>query len=297
MTPARQETQVLRLVRATVVLAIFYAILFRVPIPGTAGKTLQPRDLQRLQERSAALRRAGKWQRAIEPALRLHTEYPENHIYIDNMAEIYSHLGRYREEAAMWELFLTRAPLPGEGCPQIGQAYEKQGKPKETLDAFERCLAFDPADTDSIYYLAHTLERQGLSERAAAMYERGVALSPNYSDMQIGLARMRLRQDRASEAKQIAETVVKRSPENVDALLVLGLAWRSDGNRARARTYLERGSKLADRYADFHIVLGGMAEQDNDINGAIRHYQKVTDIDRRNTSIALRLDALKKARY
>ncbi|MDQ6700546.1 MAG: tetratricopeptide repeat protein, partial [Acidobacteriota bacterium] len=213
MTPARHETHVLRLLRATAVLAMFYVILFRLPIPGAASKALQPGALQKLQERSAEFRRSGKWSRALEPAGRLHAEYPENHIYIDNLAEIYAHLGRYREEAAMWELFLTRAPLPGEGCPQIGQAYEKQGKTKETLDAFERCLALDPADTDSIYYLAHTLERQGFSERAAAMYERGVALSPNYSDLQIGLARMRMRQDRISEAKQIAEAVVKRSPD------------------------------------------------------------------------------------
>ena len=196
----------------------------------------------------------------------------------------------------MWELFLERSPAPIEGCPQIAEAYRKQGMAVKSINALERCLAIDPTNPDSIFNLAHALERNGEIEKSAALYARGFSAAPNYWDLGVGLARARLRQGRVAEARRIAGQIVGQAPENVDGLLVLGLACRRRGDRPRARSYLEKGAHLSDRYADFHLALGQMAEEDSNVDSAIRHYQKAVDVGQGNSDLASRIEALKKVR-
>lgn len=285
----------LALLLAPLTLAAFAWGLFEVQAPAPEGGALSPAKSRVLEEESTMMRRYGRWERALKPALTLHQAYPENSIYMGDLAEIDHHLGRYRDEAAMWEEFLVHAPRPIEACPQIGQAYEQQGQEKLAIGALERCLALEPDNPDSLYYLAHALERSGAMDRASALYQRGIALSPQYSDLQIGLARTRLREGKAQEAKELAGAVVDRSPNNVDALLVLGFACQRLGDRAAAKKYFERGARLADGYTDFHVALANMAEQDADLAEAIAQYQKVVQLDKSNVEAAQRLALLEKA--
>ena len=292
---ANPNSPTLRLLATALVLGMFYYGLFRMPVPGSSGG-LDPDQARELQEESAVMRRYGNWTKALPLTLKLHEAYPESHIYIGQLAEIYDHLGRYREEAEMWEQFLERAPRPIEGCPQIGQAYEKQGLPKKALQAFEKCLAIEPTDPDQIFYLARAVEQDGQTDRAAALYARGVELSPNYSDLAIGLARMRMRQGKFEEARRLLIHVLDQSPKNPDALLVLGLACERLGERKEAKSYLERGVAVAGDYADLHLALASLAEQDADLNTAIQHYGKAVELDKTNAQAAHRLEMLRKVR-
>lgn len=286
----------LRLFVTVLALGMFYWGLFRLPVRGSSGGGLEPEEARALQEESTVMRRYGKWDRALPLTLKLHDAYPESHIYIGQLAEIYDHLGRYRDEAGMWEEFIERAPRPIEGCPQIGQSYEKQGLPKDAIKAYEKCAAIDSTDPDQIFYLAHAVEKDGQIDRAAALYARGVELSPNYSDLAVGLARMRMRQGKFEEARKLAAGILAGSPRNADALLVLGIACERLGNRAEAKSYLERGVQAADGYADLHLALASLAEQDSDLNTAILHYGRAVELDKTNAEAAHRLALLKKVR-
>ena len=284
------------LVFSLAALGAFYWGLFRAPQPEEGGAALTAEKSRQLQDESAVMRRYGKWARALKPTLRLHDAYPENHIYTGEMADIYNHLGRYSEEAAMWESYLTQAPRPIEACPQVGVAYEKAGEIQSAVSALDKCLMLEPANPDSIFYLARALEREGQTDRAAELYARGAALSPGYVDLAIGLARTRLHQGKAADARAMAQKIVNGSPNNVDALLVLGLACQQLGDRTAARGYLERGARLADSYVDFHLALGNLAEQDSNLDQAIEQYQKVADLDKSNTAVIQRLHLLRRAK-
>ena len=156
----------------------------------------------------------------------------------------------------MWEKFLTYAPLPYEGCPQIGKAYQAQGLKREARHAFERCLALDEQDSDSLFFLGHAVETDGEYDLAATLYRRGLQVSPRYPDLILGLARIQVRRGELADAKKGVDSVLARKPNNVDALLVAGLvAWRS-GDYPQARRYLERGMQLSPGYDDFRQVLG-----------------------------------------
>ena len=178
-----------RVVLPLALLVIFYVALFsRYGVFGKRGPlrpTLTQAEAQQLEATSKALLGQQKFQDALEPTLKLHEAYPENHIYIGRLADIYEHLGRFADEAQMWEKYVDRAPSPVQACPQYGQAYWKQGAvhEKQAIAAFERCLSFDPRNTDSIFYLAHSLEMSGEWDRAAQNYEQGLTISPQYTDL------------------------------------------------------------------------------------------------------------------
>src|SRR6266567_7223438 len=121
-SPFHPESQPLPAIFATLALGIFYWGLFRMPVSAGRGAELDFEESRRLQEDSVVLQRFGKWDRALRITLKLHAAWPENPIYLAQLGGIYDHLGRYREEAAVWEEFLDRSPRPIEGCPQAGQA-------------------------------------------------------------------------------------------------------------------------------------------------------------------------------
>ena len=282
-----------RCVLSALALGVFCWGVFGLRISG-AGAPLDVDEARRLQDDAAYLRRLGRWRSALKPVLRLHAASPESHIYLSQLAEIYHHLERYGDEAATWEEFLVHAPLPIEGCPQIGQAYEKQGSLKQAIGAFEKCLLLDQNNADSILSLALALEHNGDTARAAALYEHGIALTPDNRDLRTGLARARLRQGRAQDARKLAGGVLDKAPTDVDALLVAGLACQRLGDRGKAREYLERGVHLADTYTDFHVALGNMAEQDADLVQARTHYRRVMELDKSNREVAQRLDSIER---
>ena len=271
-----------RLAAATFALIAFLMVLYHVHWAGTP-KPLAPAEAAKLREESQALQRAGKWDQALEPTLRLARNFPENSIYIGDLARIYHHLQKYREEAARWEQFLDRAPTPVEACPQIGQAYAKQGLSKQAQGAFERCLALDPGNPDSLFYLAHIYEQTGELAKAEQLYRKGGELRPRYTDFPIGLGRVLLRKGEPGAARELAAKVLDQSPDNGDALFVMGTACRRLGEIAAARRYFELGVQRQSGDPDLHLALAQVAEQDNDVATAALHYQRVVDLDGSNT--------------
>ena len=294
-TRSNSKTQAARIVMVAAALGVFCWGVYWMPAPGGRKSGLSPEKARALQDESAVMRRYGNWARALPPTQQLHEAYPESHIYIQELAEIYHHLSRYREEAAMWEAFWMRAPLPIEACPQIGDAYQSQGLAKQAIGVLERCLAVEPESPDQMFYLAHTLERNGEIERAAALYAHGLAVRPGDPDLTIGLARLRLRQGKYAECRALAGSVIERTPNNPDALLVLGLLSTREGRRTEARNYLERGVRAADGYADLHLALANLAEQDANLEAAIYQYRRVAELDKNNSAVVERLRMLERA--
>jgi len=274
--------------------ALLYVDLFTSPFVSRMGvsstgqtdpRALPPEEVKKLAALSDARFRKGEYKEALEPALKLYNSYPENPVYMQRLADIHNRLGQYREEAAMWEQFMQHAPLPYEGCPQIGKAYEKQGRRADAIHAFERCLAFDTTDPDSLFFLAHALEMEQQFDRTEKLYQQCVSISPRYSDCQLGVARVLFRRGRVAQAKKIAEDVLARSSNNTDGLLVMALVNWSQGSLAEARRILERAVKLSDRYTDLYLVLGRIAERQGDTKLARASYEHVLELDPDNANV------------
>ncbi|HET6841908.1 MAG TPA: tetratricopeptide repeat protein [Candidatus Angelobacter sp.] len=261
------------------------------PAPASAAE-FSADDAGGLWEESKSLVRDGKYEQALPGVLRLHEKYPGNHIYLEMAAEIYNHLGRYKEETEYWEMYLDRAPDPSDACARLGAAYQEQGKEKEAISAQERCLERDPQNTDYIFFLAHSLERAGQTSRAGELYQRGLKISPDNSDLQTGYARVLIREGKREQAKGLILRRLEKAPDDVDALLVAGLILSGEGDLPKAKQYLTHGVQLSDGYLDFHRALADIAEREHDYPEAIRHYDRILKEHPDDQQLRAKRDAL-----
>ena len=288
------QTPVGRVLLPLVVLALFGVAIYgrHLWITRVTRITLTPIEAQRLTDSSRDLMDRGRYKEALAPTLKLYQAYPENHIYIGHLAEIYGHLGQYEDEAQAWERYVDRAPTPLEACPRLGQAYAKAGKDQEAIAAFRRCLALDIGNSDSYFYLAHALELDGQWDEAAKTYESGLAVSPNYTDLKLGVARCRLHQDKPDEARDIANQVLAQNPNKADALLILGMLYLREDKPVEAKVVLERGAKLSDTDPDFHLLLARAYSALHDEAGELREYNRLVELRPGDERIRARRDAL-----
>lgn len=296
ISPQLLNSHAFRIALPLAVLCLFYWALYALPRAGSSSGAdaafLSPEESREILDLSRTRLREGDFEEALELTKKLHRAYPNNHVYVEQLATICGHLGRYKEEAEYWEKYLPLSPTPINACPQIGEAYRKQGLMQETIDACKRCLEFDGDNVESVFFLARACEQAGQMSKAGELYKRGVELSPKFADVQLGLARILMRQGRAAQAKEIAAEVLKENPDYVDALLMLGVGLRAEGKLAQAKEALAKGVELSPAYTDFYIVLGGIAEQESDMEQAIRHYDKVLELAPENRDIALRRSRL-----
>jgi tetratricopeptide (TPR) repeat protein len=288
---ALPASPVFRTVAPLLILGLFYWALFQSP-GSLRGASLTPEEARALLAQSKQLMRDQKYEEALGPVLKLYGAYPDNHIYVDQAAQIFHKLHRYKKEVDLWEEYRITAPRPEEACPHLGQAYEQLGLPQEAISAYEWCLSLQPDNGDSIFYLAHALEREGQFERAGELYRRGLASNPKYGDLAIGLARVLLRQNRSAEAKTLVSDVLQRQPENTDALYVIGTIYFREGDLTHARQYFEKGIMQSDDNVDFHLALARLAEKEDNVADAIVQYNRVVELDPEDKGVRAKRDAL-----
>jgi tetratricopeptide (TPR) repeat protein len=275
----------------------FLALLYRRGSVGHGRESrpvLSQEESRRLADLSKSTIDQGHYQDALQPTLRLYKAYPENHIYIGRLADIYAQLGQYGEEAGYWEKYMDYAPTPIEACPQFGQAYWKQGEKFETkaIAAYQRCLALDPSNTDSIFYLAHALEMSSQWPQAAEQYQKGLAISPSYTDLTLGLARCQLRMDKPDSARKLIVPVLNQHPTNSGAMLVLGMYYLHQENYAGAKKVLTSGSQLVPSDPDFPVLLARVADQMSDNAEALRQYSRIVELKPGDERARSKRDAL-----
>lgn len=280
-----------RLAVSSAALGVMYWGLYRVPLP-VAGEGLERDDAGHLIEVAATMRKFGRWEKARGPLERLHAAYPDNHIYMRDLAVTYRQLRQFEAEAGMWAMFLDHSPTPFEACPRAGHAWSDAGQISKMFETLDRCVELAPGDPDMLFHRAHAHERWGNPAGAEAAYAAGLERFPASSDMVLGLARIRLRQGREREALLASRKVLDSSPDNTDALLAAGLAAKASGDLVAARRYLERGAALAPAYADFHLALAEIAARQRDLAGARRHYQRILESEPGNREAKAKLEAL-----
>ena len=210
---------------------------------------------QQLLDKSKKLVQAGQLREALAPSLQLYQAFPENDIYIQQLAQIYDELGQYEDSARMWEHYMQYAPTPIDGCPMLGFAYEKLGRMGDAYKAHERCWQFSQNNGDMIFFYAHSLERQGEFARAIKLYEQGLKRFPNYPDLQIGLARSEMQLGQFAASRKALDHVLATPPDNSDALVASGLLHLRMGQSAAALRDLELAHRVSPKYKEAELLL------------------------------------------
>jgi tetratricopeptide (TPR) repeat protein len=249
----------LRFAVPTAILYIFYYMLVvNPPIEEDGHRGLSPEDVRVLRWKGAALMESKSYDEAEDVYVKLHKEFADNSFYSGELAKIRHSQRRYEEEAAMWEDYMQHAPVPVEGCPQIGVAYRLNGQDDKALDAMKRCWEYEPTNSDMILFYALELEHNGEKKHANELYAKGHVVSPHYSDITVGLARTDLSMGHTAEARKLILEALERSPDSADALLAAGIILSRCGDKAGARRYLEHGVEVSPDYSEMRTALAAM---------------------------------------
>ncbi len=264
----------LRLALAAATLATFWFALF-VSTAVNTGPLVD--DTLLAASRDAFVRE--RWQDALEPTKAVVERFPGQHVYLARLAEIYHRLGRSEDEAATWELFMDRAPLPADACPQVGHAYRRIGQPAKALSAFERCFASDSTSAELAFFVGLANEWLAKFDPAQEYYERALTLATSHDDSEVGLARLLLHRNQLPAALQRALAVLRRVPTHADALLIAGLAEQRAGHRREARAHLENAAALSEGYFDVHLALGMLDYSEAHYAAARRRFERASTLD------------------
>ncbi|MGE0361111.1 MAG: tetratricopeptide repeat protein [Vicinamibacterales bacterium] len=251
--------------------------------PGAAAAAEAPvptdAELDALLVHSRDAFAAEQWEEALEPTRQLVRRFPGQHVYLARLAETYRRLGRPADEAATWELFLDRAPIPADACPAIGHAYRKLGKFDKALAAFERCHEADPQNAELAFFVGLGHEWASRFDTAEDWYEKAIDLAPPHYDSEVGLARVQLHRNHLDQALGRARAVLRHVPTHVDAVLVAGLAEQRAGRRGPARSYLEKAAQMSEDYFDVQLALGVLDYSESRYHDARGRFEIASRLD------------------
>jgi tetratricopeptide (TPR) repeat protein len=227
---------------------------------------------------------AGRWAEALEPTKAIVQRFPSQHVYLERLARIYHKLERPKDEAATWEVFMDRAPIVADACPDVGHAYRRLGQYDKALNALERCFAADTKNAELAFFVGLANEWMTRFGPAQEYYERAIALATTHYDSEIGLARLRLHRNQLADALARASAVLKKVPTHVDALLVAGLSEQRAGHRHEARIHLEKAAALSDDYFDVHLALGVLDYSESRYAEARKRFERASTLDPERTA-------------
>ncbi len=285
------DSPAVRLTASLGMLGLVYWCTFAPKAAASRATDVVPENIETLAASSNALCQAGRYSDALAPTEALVARYPTQHVYLQRLATIYQHLGRRREEAAVWHRFIDVSPTPWEACPTVAEAHAAADDPAGALAAAETCWKLAPWDADAAFFLGRARERTADRAAAAVMYRRALDLDAAHFDSELGLARLDLQANRLDAARATALDVSKRDPKHADAALILGLVAQRQGNKAGAREYFNRTLTLAEGSFDAHVGLGIIEFGDTNLEASRKHFEKAAELDAsRRAEIAVWLE-------
>jgi predicted Zn-dependent protease len=146
-------------------------------------------------------------------------------------------------------------------------------------------------------YKAYDEAVKALSEKnvdkAKTLANQAIAIEPREARFQELLGDIALTQKKNQDALAFYDKAIKLQPDYFKPHIQSGIALFNMGKKAEAEPYLKRANELLPT-APGHALLGQLAEDRGDINGALQHYQIAassnSDIGKDAVARAVRLD-------
>ncbi len=127
----------------------------------------------------------------------------------------------------------------------LGIAYARAGRRDAARQTFERVLAINPDSSIPLENLGVlALERDDL-QAAAAYFDRAIRVAPGSSRAHAGRGAVAMKAGDKAAAYESWTRAVQIAPTNFEALYNLGVNLARDGQRDRARPYLEQFLRTA----------------------------------------------------
>jgi len=196
----------------------------------------------------------------LRKAVELYDTSPEYH-YQYGVA--LSEAGRVGEAMDHFRRTLRNAPDHSGAHFRIGKLYEVSNKLDQAVEEYTAAIQGDPRFGPAYAALAALYSRFDKNAQAEQVLDNCVRNCPAYPECHHDLGLVMSEAGRTEEAVKHFLAALKVKPDYTSALFNLGMAYRSLGDRPRAKQYLERYLGLADKQQDtdridmaYKVILG-----------------------------------------
>lgn len=145
---------------------------------------------------------------------------------------------------------------------------------RKALALVRRVQEQHPDMLDAPLLESHLLVDQGKRKEAVQLLEKLVDIYPQESRLRLQYARLLIRDDLSLAQQQFAE-LVKQHPNDGNMILSLALIRFETKHFSESKPLFERLLEIGQHESAAHFYLGGIAEHNDDIRGAIAHYRQV----------------------
>jgi tetratricopeptide (TPR) repeat protein len=173
--------------------------------------------------------------------------------------------------------------------------YEARGDEDAAEKAYALALRVEPRTVGPRSNLAALLERRRYrlqQQVQRAILERDRAALSSLT-AEIGKLQERIETLRREELS-LLERDARLAPDNVDVLYRYGLALYLNGQEEKAAEVLERGADRAPDATRFHYALALLYQKRQQLDLAIRHAERLTQLDPGHEPYRLLLEELRK---
>lgn len=151
---------------------------------------------------------------------------------------------------------------------------QERGQREEALALVRKVLDLAPDSTHAIIIEAKLLEDLGRQGEAMTRLRQLVEQNPFNRRLRVQYARLLTRTDMAAAREQFG-ILVEQSPGDADLLLSLALVTRETGALDDAIGYFQQLLAMEQRTQEANYYLGQIAEQQGDIDAALRYYEQI----------------------
>lgn len=167
----------------------------------------------------------------------------------------------WRDEHALWQDALKKAPNSFRAQSNLGLALLEQGLPGEARTELEKAVQTNPFYGRTWNNLALVYEELGAYMLADSAYRRALELNPVHVGFRANLGRLYLGQGRYGEAIGVLEAALELDPTSWEARVNMGLAHQRAGRVEEAAAHFESALAMGGLSAEAFNNLG-LAYQD-----------------------------------
>ena len=151
----------------------------------------------------------------------------------------YEKAGRYTEAMKLYQAALQNGIESGRLHSRIADLLVRGGRRDEAIAEYEKGARLNPSDVDSQANLATAYLEKGRLSDAERVYKWIITTDASYAAAYNGLGVIRIQNQDPAGARDYFEKATQLDPDLVDAQLNLGLIYKMEGDRAKARACFE----------------------------------------------------------
>jgi arylsulfatase A-like enzyme/cytochrome c-type biogenesis protein CcmH/NrfG len=214
---------------------------FSPPEVELTGEGIDPKDRVNILK---LLQAAVPLDSGLSPAKRIELlrkgidQDPTNPQLYDHLGAEYEKSGRYPQAVELYQTALQKGIRSGRLHGRIGDLYLREGKKAEAIAAYEESGRINPYNLEHQTNLATAYMETGRLADAARVFEFILGVE-EYAPAHNGLGIIAVQKQDMDAAQRHFEHAVRLDPDLVESQLNLGLIYKMQGDRERARACFE----------------------------------------------------------